>query len=176
MSNLAKHISIAAKRAGASVAFAASSPLYDTTISPPWINPPVEFNPIDEYDYVAIPGTTGDSAVVVEFKVPAGNNGIIHSYGNNFVGGGFQEGAGLLFWQLLRDRLAIKGYGRVLGSLGNPSSPTRHPSGFRIFENQTISLLVVNNGFGPIADQLSGGRLLGWYYPVRYEDPAVGIQ
>lgn len=175
MLTLAAQITLAAQLAGENESMMASSPAYNSTIQPPWVMPPVEFNQIDEYDYVAIPAL-GDNATVVQFKVPAGYNGIIHSYGNNFVGGSFVEGTGDIVWQLMRDRLAIKGYGNILGSLGNPSAPTRHPSGFRIFENQTIALIVKNIAQVVVAGQKSGGRLLGWYYPVRYEDPGVGIQ
>lgn len=177
MGSLARRITAAAQFSGENEAFAASSPLYSSTIGPPWVVPPVEFNPIDQFNYAEIPAI-GDNAIVVQFKVPAGNNGIILAYGNNFAGGGFLEGTGDIFWQILRDGLAIKGYGRILGSLGNPSSPTKHPSGFRIFENQTITLKVFNDAVvvDPDAPQLSGGRLMGWYYPLRYEDPGVGIQ
>lgn len=174
MKSLAQQISDAAMFAGENEAMLASSPAYNSTIQPPWVMPPVEFNPIDVYTYVPLPAATFQ-AVVVQFKVPAGNNGIIHTYGMNFVGGGFVEGTGDVVWQILRDGLAIKGYGNILGSLGNPSSPTRHPSGFRIFENQTITLVVKNVGV-IAAGQKSGGRFMGWYYPIRYEDPGVGIQ
>jgi hypothetical protein len=138
---------------------------------PPWIYPPGEFWPIDQVNYVLLPAI-GANAVVVSFTVPPGHNGIILEYANNFVGGGFSEGSGAVFWQITRDNAAVDGYDNILASLGSPASPTRHPSGFRIFENQLIQLVVFNVSV-VLAGQLSGGRLAGWYYPKMYEDQNI---
>jgi hypothetical protein len=138
---------------------------------PPWIYPPAEFWPIDQANYVGLPAI-GANAIVVSFQVPPGHNGIITTYGNNFVGGGFQEGAGTIVWQIARDNAVIDGYDNIVASLGSVSSPTRHPSGFRIFENQIITLVVTNVSI-VVAGQLSGGRLMGYYYPKQYEDQNI---
>lgn len=142
------------------------------TALPPWIYPPAEFEPVDKIGYVTINDPTVSTAgvVVVSFKVPPSRNGIITTYGNNYVGGGFTEGSGDIFWQYRRNQNPIKFYERVLASLGNVAQPTRHPAGFRVFENDTIDILVtnVNIVFG---NQLSGGRLMGWVYPKKYDDP-----
>jgi len=143
---------------------------------PPWIYPPVQFVPIDETKYVPLPAI-GAQAAVVQFQVPHGNNGIINTYGNNFVGGGWTEGSGEIVWQIFRDQAltnAVKGYNNILASLGSPASPTRHPSGFRIFENEFITL-VIKNVSVVVAGQLSGGRFAGWYYPKIYENPNIFV-
>lgn len=142
---------------------------------PPWIYPPAEFWPIDQIAYVGLP-VQGANAIVVQFQVPSGHNGIILSYANNFIGGGFQEGTGNVTWQIARDGAVVDGYDNILASLGSPAAPTRHPCGFRIFENQIITLTVFNAAApgGIILDgQLSGGRLMGWHYPKEYEDPNI---
>lgn len=136
---------------------------------PPWIYPPAEFEPIDLFDYIALPAA-GSAADIISIKIPTGNNGIITTYGNNFVGGGWVEGSGDVTWQIARDGAPVDGYDAILGSLGSPASPTRHPSGFRVFQNQVVTLSVTNVNV-VLAGQLSGGRLLGWYYPIEYEDP-----
>ena len=139
---------------------------------PPWIYPPAEFIAVDVVGYVALPAV-GAQAIVVQFQVPTGMNGIIESYGNNFIGGGFNEGSGNVIWQIFRDQalsVPVKGYSNILASLGSPAAPTRHPSGFRVFENEFITL-VVKNVAVVVAGQLSGGRFMGWYYPKDYEDP-----
>src|SRR5260370_11550250 len=48
--------------------------------------------------YVAIPAV-GASAVVVQFKVPEGRNGMINALSNVFVGGGFSVGPGGIAWR-----------------------------------------------------------------------------
>lgn len=137
----------------------------------PWIYPPGEFWPIDQVNYVALPAI-GASTPVVSFQVPPGHNGIILAYANNFVGGGWTEGSGAVTWQITRDQAAVDGYDAIVASLGSPASPFRHPSGFRIFENQVIQLVVTNVNV-VLAGQLSGGRLAGWYYPKMYEDQNI---
>lgn len=136
---------------------------------PPWIYPPAEFQPIDLFNYVNLPAV-GASATIISIQIPTGNNGIITNIGNNFVGGGWTEGTGAVTWQIARDSAPVDGYDNILGSLGLPQSPTRHPSGFRVFENQLVTF-VVSNVSVVLAGQLSGARLLGYYYPIEYEDP-----
>jgi hypothetical protein len=136
---------------------------------PPWIYPPAEFEPIDLFNYISLPAI-GTSGNIISIKIPTGNNGIITNIGNNFVGGGWTEGTGAVTWQIARDGAPVDGYDLILGSLGSPASPTRHPSGFRVFQNQVVTLAVTNVSV-VLAGQLSGARLLGYYYPLEYEDP-----
>lgn len=136
---------------------------------PPWLYPPAEFQPIDLFAYISLPAI-GASANIISIQIPTGNNGIVTNIGNNFVGGGWTEGAGAVTWQIARDGAPVDGYDTILGSLGSPASPTRHPSGFRVFENQIVTLAVSNVSV-ILAGQLSGGRMLGYYYPMEYEDP-----
>lgn len=137
---------------------------------PPWIYPPAEFEPIETGSvYIALP-VIGATANIISIKIPTGHNGIIRGVGNNFVGGGWVEGAGAITWQISRDGAPVDGYDAITGSLGSPANPTIHPSGFRVFENQVIVLAVTNVSV-IFANQLSGGRLIGWYYPIEYEDP-----
>jgi len=140
---------------------------------PPWIYPPPEFEPVDKIGYVTIndPTVSAAGVVVVSFKVPPNRNGIITTYGNNYIGNGFTEGdPTLIFWQYRRNLQPIKFYERIPASLGNVAQPTRHSAGFRIFENDLIDILVTNVSI-PFAQQVSGGRLMGWVYPKKYDDP-----
>lgn len=139
---------------------------------PPWLYPPPEFEPVDKIGYVEIndPTVSTDGVVVVSFQVPPNRNGVITTYGNNYIGNGFVEGSGNIYWQYRRNQNPIKFYEKVLASLGNTAQPTRHPAGFRIFENDIIDILVVNVSI-PFANQVSGGRLMGWVYPKKYDDP-----
>jgi hypothetical protein len=143
------------------------------TYKPPWVDPPPQFDPVDVIDYVALPAI-GDSEIIVSYQVSKGRNGIIHSYANNFVGGSFQEGGGQIYWQYLRNGNPIKFYNMILASLGSVAQPTRHPSGFRIFENDLIQIKIFNVSLA-IGGGLSGGRLLGWQYPKKYEDPRTWV-
>jgi hypothetical protein len=138
----------------------------------PTVYPPPEREPIDLFNYVTLPAI-GASAIIVVQQIEAGHNAIIRAYGNNFVGGGWVEGSGAVTWQILIDNAAVPGYDNILGSLGSPANPTYHPSGFRVMETQTLVLQVTNVSV-VLAGQLSGGRLVGYYYPKEYDDPSRG--
>jgi hypothetical protein len=143
-----------------------------TFAAPPWIYPPAEYTPIDLIGYISLPAI-GATATIVSKKIEPGANGVILGLANNFVGGGFVEGSGALYYQILLDgKPASDDYNQILASLGSPANPTTHPCGFRIFENQLLSLVVTNVSI-VVAGQLCGGRLMGWYYPLEYENPNV---
>lgn len=143
------------------------------TYQPPWIVPPANFDPVDKIGYVTIPAM-GQSEIVVSYQVTRGREGVIKAYANNYIGDGFQEGSGNLYWQYLRNGNPIKFYEKVLASLGRVESPTEHPSGFRIFDNDLIQIVVFNVSINP-AGQLIGGRLLGWQYPKKSQDPRAWV-
>ena len=128
----------------------------------------VEFRP---HAYVTIPNQ-GASAVVVSFTVPRGYNGILNRLANVFVGGGFQEGQGLISWELFLDAntaVPAPNFQSIVASLGSVNNPTTL-NGVRIKENQLVELVVKNANPGVIpAGQLIGGLLGGYFYPVALE-------
>ncbi len=137
--------------------------------------PPVNWENIDLLSYVALPAI-GTTATILQFTVPIGRNGIIRKVANNFVGGGWTEGSGAVIWRILADGAPPPGastYNSILGSLGSPANPVEIP-GFRIFENQVISV-VINNVSIVVAGQLSGARLIGYLYPRELEPPDIWI-
>ena len=127
--------------------------------------------------YVAIPAQ-GAQAVVVQFKVPQGYNGMINALANVFVGGGFQEGQGLIFWTLYLDyttKVVAPNFNQILASLGAVSNPAKL-NGIRVKENQLVTLAVNNTNPGVLpAGQLIGGLLGGFFYPVALEPPTISF-
>lgn len=144
---------------------------------PLWIDPPDQWENVDLINYVALPAI-GAQANVISFQVPLGRNGVIHKVANNFVGGGWVEGGGLVTWQILVDGAPPPGansYDNILASLGSPANPVTI-AGFRIYENQVLTLVVRNVAPGVVvAGQLSGGRLIGYLYPREMEDDGVWL-
>jgi len=137
--------------------------------------PPLNWLNIDQLNYVALGALGGPNAVIISFQVPIGYNGVIKKIGNNFVGGGWVEGSGAVVWQVLVDGAPPPGansYNAILGSLGSPASPTELPGGFRIYENQVVTL-VAQNATVVVAGQLVGGRLVGYLYPREEEDAGI---
>jgi hypothetical protein len=138
----------------------------------PTIWPPPEREPIDLVTYVPLPAI-GATAIIVSQLIEPGYNAIIRAYANNFVGGGWVEGSGSVLWQIVIDSAPAPGYDSIPASLGSPANPVYHPCGIRVMEGQTVSLLVTNVSV-VLAGQLSGGRLMGYYYPKEYDDFSRG--
>jgi hypothetical protein len=142
---------------------------------PIWLYPPVNWENIDQLNYVNLPAV-GATATIITFQVPTGRNGIINKVACNFVGGGWVEGSGDVVWRILVDGGTPPGatsYDSILGSLGSPAQPVGI-SGFRIFENQVVTLVAFNNAV-LVAGQKVGGRLLGYLYPREYEEENIWI-
>lgn len=142
---------------------------------PPHLYPPRTWENIDQLSYANVPAI-GSTAVVLTYIVPIGRNGVINKVANNFVGGGWVAGTADLVWRILIDNAPPPGatsYNFIVDSLGSPAQPVGI-SGFRIFENQTITVTILNNPAGlnggvVLAGQLSGARLLGHLYPRDME-------
>jgi hypothetical protein len=135
-----------------------------------YLEMPPDGTPFNEAAYVMIPAI-GASATILSFQVPGGKNGTIKWIGNNYVGSGFTEGTGDLVWQLQADGQPIRNMQRIVGSLGSPASPSE-TAAIRIYESQTITLVCTNVAV-VAAQQLLGGRLSGWYYPIEYDAQGV---
>lgn len=148
---------------------------------PPWIYPPTNWENIDQDNYALLPAI-GSTVTIISYVVPPGRNGIINKVANNFVGGGWVEGTGDVIWRILVDGTPPPGatsYDNITASLGNPASPTGI-AGFRIFENQVLSLVAFNNPAGPnggvvVAGQRVGARFVGWNYPTDIEESDIWI-
>jgi hypothetical protein len=137
--------------------------------------PPDRWENLDISNYVLLPAIAAQ-ANVLSFQVPIGRNGIIKKVANNFVGGGWIEGSAAVIWQILVDGAPPPGatsYDTILTSLGNPSNPVEI-AGFRVYENQIITLVVKNISVA-VAGQLSGGRLIGYLYPRDMEDDGIWL-
>jgi hypothetical protein len=144
----------------------------DVSKLPPWIYPPAEFEAFDFSTYLAIPAIAAGGAVI-SFVVPSGRNGVIRKVANVFVGGGFQEGSGSIFWQIRADQVPAPNYENVVASLGSVANPTDF-AGIRVYEGQVIDLFVQNVSI-VVAGQLIGGRLQGWFYPMQIEEGDIWL-
>lgn len=137
--------------------------------------PPINWLNFDLINYVALPAQ-GAAASVIDTIIPAGYNGVIKKVACNFVGGGWTEGSGAIIWQILLDGAVPPGansYNSIPASLGSPANPVEI-SGFRVGQNQHLQLIVQNLTVAQ-AGQLSGGRLVGYLYPVDEETDASWI-
>jgi hypothetical protein len=148
---------------------------------PLWIYPPINWENLDRIAYTNLTAIN-TTAIILTFTVPIGRNGIINKVANNFVGGGWIEGTGDVLWRILVDGAAppsANSYGSIPASLGSPANPTQI-SGFRIFENQVITVVGFNNPGGPnggvvVAGQLLGARICGYLYPRHLEDGNIWV-
>jgi hypothetical protein len=134
---------------------------------PPHLYQPTTGLPFNPTTYVTIPAI-GATAIILDFFVPNGYQGVINQMGNNFVGGGFVDGSGNLVWQLLIDGVPYPNFEDIIASLGNPANPSLIGA-VQLRERQHVQL-VVENVAVVTAGQLIGGRLSGYYYPLDLAD------
>lgn len=139
----------------------------------PWIYPPDGSKPFDFVNAVPLPAE-GTAATIITFTVRPGYNGIIRAYAADFNGAGFTSGSGSVFWQILHKNglTPFQYYNHIVSSLGNVANPPYHPFGLRVLENEVIVLAVNNVSIVP-AGQLVEGRLMGWFYPKKYDNPNI---
>lgn len=138
---------------------------------PPHLYPPRNWENLDIEKSVLL-GAIGSTVTILNFLVPIGRNGVVNKIANNFVGGGWVAGTGDVIWRILVDGAPPPGatsYHLIDDSLGSPAQPVGI-SGFRIFENQRLTLVALNNPLGAnggiiVAGQRVGGRLCGHLYP-----------
>ena len=145
---------------------------------PPHLFPPRNWENIDQQ--VSVPfGPIGTTVTIIDYRVPIGRNGIINQVANSFVGGGWTAGTGDVVWRILINGASPPGattYHRITDSLGSPALPVGI-AGFRIFENQRVTVTATNDPTGAnggiiFAGQRVGARLLGWLFPrdMEYHD------
>ena len=142
---------------------------------PPHLYPPRTWENIDQFAYAPVPAI-GSTVTILSFIVPIGRNGIINKVANNFIGGGWIAGTGDIVWRILVDGAPPPGatsYNNITDSLGSQAQPVGI-SGFRIFENQHVTVVAFNNPGGLnggviVSGQQVGARLMGHLYPRDME-------
>ena len=142
---------------------------------PPHLYPPRNWENLDLQ--VSVPfAAIGSTVTIISYKVPIGRNGVINKVANSFIGGGWTAGTGDVIWRILVDGATPPGattYHQITDSLGSPAQPVGI-AGFRIFENQHLTVIAFNNPAGanggvPFAGQRVGARLLGHLFPRDME-------
>jgi hypothetical protein len=142
-------------------------------IAAPWIVQPPDSESFHLASGIAIPAQDGLFHTVVQIQVPPGRNGVLNKIANVFVGGGFNDYSGNIIWQIVRNpgpgiTTAERNYENIQASLGSTAIPGKI-AGIRIFENDTIALVVKNVNIA-VAGQIIGGLLGGWFYPRTWDD------
>lgn len=134
------------------------------TIKKPWIDEPDGSQSFDKQNGVALPAV-GAMALVLQFTVPDGFDGVIKGIAWNFTGGGFSQFSGDIVIQILRNNAAIQNYDNIINEKGTLQFP-RPISPIRIYSNQVISMTVAHpNNILLIGDIV--GTLSGYFYPNR---------
>jgi hypothetical protein len=108
---------------------------------------------------------------IVNFRVDKGKNGVMKWFANQYVGGGFTDGSGNLFWRLLHDGKPVTGFEMIPFSLGTNQAP-REVAPVHLMADRIVELQVTNAGIVP-ASQIIEGGVFGWLYPKDEEPPGI---
>lgn len=149
------------------------------TAPPPWLSMPASGqayrrdNSTVQLTVLNLP-VLGAEVTVVTFVVPPGRNGVIQWVANSLNAPGFTDGLGDIIWRLEADGAAFQGFNNVLASasMQTPWNFTANP--MRIFEGQTITLILANvNLVGGPGVGIVQGFLSGYFYPTSLEAQSV---
>ncbi len=142
----------------------------------PWLDltpggePYIQLNPQE-----IVIGAIGSVTTVVTFQVPKRRNGNIEWIANQIIGGQGLEGTGLVKWQILLDGVPAKNFQNIPATIGTMSNPADlRESPLRIFENQTVTLVLVNINFMPNQQNLLG-MFRGKFWPIEQEGPNTWV-
>lgn len=130
----------------------------------------IELNPQE-----IVIGAAGTVTIVVTFQVPKRKNGNIEWIANQIIGGQGLEGTGVVKWQVLLDGVPAKNFHNIPATIGTMSNPADlRESPLRIFENQVVSLVLVNINFLPNQQALLG-MFRGKFWPIEQEGPNTWV-
>lgn len=136
---------------------------------PPWIEPPAGAEPFEFVAAIPTPAA-GVTAVVLQFGVPYGYDGVIRRVSHNYTGGGFVQGSGDLVWRLFRDGAAVRNFESLTIEFGSIQTP-RPIDAIRIFSGQVITYEVEHSASSglPVAGTQIVCALGGYFYPTGEE-------
>ena len=141
---------------------------------PPWLDMPASGQSFS-WDHIqgappaqVILPVIGAQVVLVQFRVPARNNGVIRLIANELITGTAWQGTGKVIWQILADRVPIQNYEAIVSSFGTTAAPGHTGGPLIISESQLIQLVLNNVSLAP-AGQVLQGLLGGYYYPIEAE-------
>lgn len=135
--------------------------------NPPWVDPPDNFEGFDLTAAIATPAVGAGETRVLSYRVPRGFDGVVKGLVHNYIGGGFQQGAGGIIWRISIDGQWVRHYDAMLVTFGSVQYP-RPISGIRIGENQLVEYWVnVAGGAGLVysAETQIVCGISGWIYP-----------
>lgn len=130
----------------------------------PWVTPPAGFDSFDNNGVVALPAV-GASAFIIQFRVPAGYDGVIKRISHNTAFGGFVNGSGDISWRILVGGVAARNYNNMLSEMGSQQIP-RDVAGIRVFSGQLVQYQVNHVGNAALNGNVVA-TVGGWFYPRR---------
>lgn len=133
---------------------------------PPWVEPPPNYQPIDEQSLIAVPAAPSVDTEVVVVVIPVGSDGTINTYSCNYIGGGFVDGSGDLIWRITIDGQPIRNFSNIKTERGSPSQPRTIPGGIRVYSGQRVAVVVNHASNGALTENVSA-NLGGWTYPSK---------
>ena len=133
---------------------------------PPWVEPPPNYQPVDEVGIATVPVAPSADTEVVFVVIPVGSDGTINTYSCNYLGGGFVDGSGDLIWRITIDGQPVRNFSNIKTERGSSAQPRVIPGGLRVYSGQRVALVVNHPSNAALTEQTSG-NLGGWTYPSK---------
>lgn len=130
----------------------------------PWLEEPSGSVPLDEQDGVDLPGV-GLSAIVLEFLVPTGFDGVINYISNNVNFGGFVQFSDDIIWRILINQKPVRNFSNIRAEKGTIFQG-RKISPIRLFSGNLVQYEVEHLANGALAGQVICSTN-GYFYPSK---------
>lgn len=139
----------------------------------PWIEAPKGRVPFDEIGSVATPNAGAAEAVVHQFQVPTGLDGVIYGIVTRYIPGGLAPASGNLIWKLRHGKPGIVGtpvrnYANITVEWGDFSSYHEIYGGIPMVSEEFFTLTILNAPGSPLpggAANLTVAGVNGYYWP-----------
>jgi len=147
------------------------APIYD---QPPWVVMPSNARKLEQAFALQVPAQfpnpfTGVDTVLGSFQVPEGWDGVITRFVPNFVGTGFADFSGAIFWRLRINNRYAPDLGNVNSTYGSLTAGFSVPgiNNIRLISGQTVYVIASIPVGSPVTAGYVSGIVLGWYWPRR---------
>lgn len=130
---------------------------------------PEEGREFHKYGAIGVPAAPNLDTQIFQFNVPLGYDGIIYGVLCKYVGLGFVNGSGDLFWRFRMNRHWIKSLHAIPTELGDFTAYAQLDEFVRVYSGQTIRAfgwLSPASGIVPAPDKRMIAAVQGWYYPM----------
>lgn len=135
----------------------------------PWLNMPASGEQFNYVDQIEAPAPSATDTTVVEFRCPAGYEGVLWAVSWGYTGTGYDEGSANILWRLSVNNRFPRGFDQIPLQLGR-TNLWQLPAPIRFSANELLLIAVNIPLLSPVSTGAGSyvfGTLSGFIWPSR---------